>query len=262
MLDEGFHVVCIKARTHFAAALVTRRRVLGLPRCFRSPGELCPEASAGCACRRAAAGVGAFEFARCYRSRRALSPSRPPLLKDNTSRSGGFPGKSGHCVILLRPHFMGSRVQFPRRRAAPNPIAAHNVLKCREPKSPTCQFTTEVALDGGRKTLTGIALRAFESAHVITGCSRFDLGQPHGVAALGARKDADFSAAVEWTGMGGWHDARLRSGGSAVLSVTGNCRQGAVMEPPYSPWLESRWSILLTFQNSTQKSRPDVGLTR
>jgi hypothetical protein len=25
--------------------------------------------------------------------------------------------------------------------------------------------------------------------------------------------------------MGGWHDARLRSGGSVILSVTGNCRQ-------------------------------------
>src|ERR1019366_6482150 len=61
------------------AALVTRR-ALGLPRCFRSLGELCPEASAGCACRRTAAVVGALDFARCYRSLRALSPSRPPLL--------------------------------------------------------------------------------------------------------------------------------------------------------------------------------------
>jgi hypothetical protein len=95
-----------------------------------------------------------------------------------------------------------------------------------EPKSPTCQFTIEVALDSDRKTLAGIALRTFESAHVITRCGRFDLGQPHGVAALGARKDSDFSTAVEWIGMSGWHDARLRSGGSAILSVTGKSRQG------------------------------------
>ena len=84
------------------AALVTGR-ALGLPRCFRSLGKLCPEASAGCACRRTAAVVEALDFARCYRSLRALSPSRPPLLEDNARRCGGFPDKSGHCVILLRP---------------------------------------------------------------------------------------------------------------------------------------------------------------
>jgi len=49
------------------AALVTGR-ALGLLRCFRSLGELCPEASAGCACRRTAAVVGALDFARCYHS--------------------------------------------------------------------------------------------------------------------------------------------------------------------------------------------------
>jgi hypothetical protein len=72
-----------------------------------------------------------------------------------------------------------------------------------ELNSPTCQFTIEASLDGNRKTLAGIALRAFESAYVITRCGRFDLGQPHGVAALGARKDSDFSTAVEWIQMGG-----------------------------------------------------------
>jgi hypothetical protein len=227
MLDDGVHVVCIKAWTHFAAALVTRRRVLGLPRCFRSPGELCPEASARYACRQTAAGVGAFEFAQCYRSRRALLPSRSPLLKDKIRVAVGSRPNQATTLFYCGHNLWVHEFTSPRRTAAANPIAAHNVLKCREPKSPTCQFTTEVALDGGRKTLTGIALRAFESAHVITRCGRFDLGQPHGVAALGARKDADFSTAVECIGMGGWHDARLRSGGSVMLSVTGNCRQGA-----------------------------------
>ena len=75
-----------------------------------------------------------------------------------------------------------------------------------------------------RKALARAALRAFEGAHIITRRGRFDLGQPHWVAALGARKDSDFSTAVEWIGMGGWHDARPGSGGSAILSVTGNCR--------------------------------------
>jgi hypothetical protein len=93
----------------------------------------------------------------------------------------------------------------------------------------------ESRLDSDREALAGTALHAFESAHIITRCGRFDLGQPHGVAALGARKDSDFSPAVEWIAMGGWHDARLRSGGSAKLSVTGNCRQGAVIEPACSP---------------------------
>ena len=99
---------------------------------------------------------------------------------------------------------------------------------------PVCS-SQQVALDSDRKARAGIALRAFESAHVITRRGRFDLRQAHGVAALGARKDSDFSTAVEWIGMGGWHDARLRSDGSALLSVTGHRRQGAVMEPACSP---------------------------
>jgi hypothetical protein len=77
-----------------------------------------------------------------------------------------------------------------------------------EPEFSTCPFgpvSTEVALDSDRKTLGGIALRAFESAHIITRCGWFDLGQPHGVAALRARQDSDFSTAVKWIGMGGWH---------------------------------------------------------
>src|SRR3984957_17903604 len=97
-----------------------------------------------------------------------------------------------------------------------------------EPQFPRCRFvpvSMEVALDSDRKALAGIALRAFESAHIITRRGRFDLGQPHGVPAFGACEDSDFSTAVEWIWMGGWHDARLRSGGRAILSVTGNCRQ-------------------------------------
>jgi hypothetical protein len=90
-------------------------------------------------------------------------------------------------------------------------------------------------LNSDRKAHAGIALRAFESAHIITRCGRFDLGQPHGVPTFGAREDSDFSTTMEWIGLCGWHDARLRSGGSGKLSVTGNCRQGAVMEPVCSP---------------------------
>ena len=79
-------------------------------------------------------------------------------------------------------------------------------------------------LDSDRKAHAGIALHAFESADIITRRGRLDLGQPHGIAALGAGENSDFSTAVEWIRMGGWHDARLRSGGSAILSVTGDCR--------------------------------------
>jgi hypothetical protein len=86
------------------------------------------------------------------------------------------------------------------------------------------KLAQESRLDSDREALAGTALHAFESAHIVTRCGRFDLGQPHGVAALGARKDSDFSTTMEWIGLGGWHDARLRLGGSAILSVTDNCR--------------------------------------
>jgi hypothetical protein len=85
-------------------------------------------------------------------------------------------------------------------------------------------------LDGDQKALAGIALRALESACIITRCGGFDMGQSHGIAALGARQDSDFGPAVKWIGMDGWHDARLGSGGSATLSVTGKSLYGAVME--------------------------------
>jgi hypothetical protein len=47
-----------------------------------------------------------------------------------------------------------------------------------------------------------MAVQALERAYIITKRGRFDLGQPHWVAALGARKDSDFSAAIEWIKMG------------------------------------------------------------
>jgi len=59
-----------------------------------------------------------------------------------------------------------------------------------------------------------IALHAFESADIIARCGRFDLGQPHGIAALGARQDSDFGTAVEWIWMGGWHDVPLDQAGA------------------------------------------------
>ena len=85
-------------------------------------------------------------------------------------------------------------------------------------------------LDGDQKALAGIALRALESACIITRCGRFDMGQSHGIAAPGARQESDFGPTVKWIGMDGWHDARLGSGGSAILSVTGKSLYGAVME--------------------------------
>jgi hypothetical protein len=41
---------------------------------------------------------------------------------------------------------------------------------------------------------------------------------------------------------------RLGSGGSAILSVTGSCRYGAVIQTSLRLALRSRWSIQLTFQ--------------
>jgi hypothetical protein len=76
-----------------------------------------------------------------------------------------------------------------------------------------------------------------KSAHVITRCGRFDLRQPHRIPAFGAREDSDFSPAVDWIWIGRWHDARLKSGGSVMLSVTGNCRQGAEMGASMLSWV-------------------------
>ena len=67
------------------AALVTGR-ALGLPRCFRSLGKLCPEASAGCACRRTAAVVGGNVTRLCQQ--RDLTPvlHRPVELASITDK--------------------------------------------------------------------------------------------------------------------------------------------------------------------------------
>ena len=80
---------------HLVVATLVTCRAFGLPRCFRSLGKLfplCPEASAGCDCRRAAAAVADLVFQRCYCSLGKLSPSLPPLLEVNARRCGGFPG--------------------------------------------------------------------------------------------------------------------------------------------------------------------------
>jgi hypothetical protein len=58
------------------------------------------------------------------------------------------------------------------------------------------EATRRSRLDGDQKALAGIALRALESAYIIARCGRFDLGQPHGIAARGARQDTDFGAAI------------------------------------------------------------------
>jgi hypothetical protein len=134
-------------------------------------------------------------------------------------------------------HELTSPPQSARKPAADR--AAHDILNADRAaisEVPVCSKPAqEPRLDSDREAHAGIALRAFESAHIITGRGRFDLRQPHGVAALRARRDSDFSTAVERILMGGWHDARLRSGGSAKLSVTDNYRQGAVSEPTCSP---------------------------
>ena len=78
---------------HLVVATLVTCRAFGLPCCFRSLGKLfplCPEASAGCGCRRAAAAVADLVFQRCYCLLGKLSPSRPPLLEVNARRCGGF----------------------------------------------------------------------------------------------------------------------------------------------------------------------------
>jgi hypothetical protein len=115
-------------------------------------------------------------------------------------------------------------------------------------------------LDGNQKALAGIALRTLESGYIIARCGRFDLGQPHGIVALGARQNSDFGPAVKWIGMDGWHDARLGSGGSAILSVTGKSLYGAVMQQhtlPGSGAAAQYWSV-----SETKHRQSDVWLTK
>jgi hypothetical protein len=129
-------------------------------------------------------------------------------------------------------------------------------------EAPVCpKAAQESRLDSDREALAGIALLAFESAQIRTGRGRFDLGQPHGVAAFGAREDSDFSTAIEWILMGGWHDARLRSGGSAILSVTGNCRQGMVIGPACSPISGAAGQYCSLFQIVCGRTAPTRGMT-
>ena len=49
-------------------------------------------------------------------------------------------------------------------------------------------------LDRDRKAFNRTAVRAFERADVETPRSRFDIGKPHRLAALGTGQDSDFSA--------------------------------------------------------------------
>jgi hypothetical protein len=44
------------------------------------------------------------------------------------------------------------------------------------------------------------------------------------------------------------HDASPRSGGSAILSVTGSCQEGGGDATSMRPEFRSRWSIMLMFQ--------------
>ena len=61
-------------------------------------------------------------------------------------------------------------------------------------------------------------------------------------------------------GMDGWHDARLGSGGSAILSVTGKSLYGAVMQQhtlPGSGAAAQYWSV-----SETKHRQSDVWLTK
>jgi hypothetical protein len=79
--------------------LIGYSSALGLRLCFCSLGRLCPEAFAGCACRRTAVVAGLLDIAQFYRLLRILWQSRPPLLEDNARRCGRFASKSGHLAI-------------------------------------------------------------------------------------------------------------------------------------------------------------------
>jgi hypothetical protein len=60
----------------------------------------------------------------------------------------------------------------------------------------------------------------------------------------------------------GWVDGMmlaLGQAGAQILSVTGNCRQRAVIAPAYSHRFQSRWSLLLTFKIVMQKNGPAPG---
>ena len=82
-----------------------------------------------------------------------------------------------------------------------------------------------------------VAQGALKCAKVIAGWAGGDASQHRLCLAFRAGWSRDIG-----------HHARLRSGGSATLSVTGNGQWRTVMEPTCASGFRSRWSILLTFQ--------------
>jgi hypothetical protein len=88
-------------------------------------------------------------------------------------------------------------------------------------------------LDCDRKAPSRVALRAFEKADIITRCCAFDARQPHPLAALEHGRIP--ISARQNIGLGWTDDMMLPSIGRehAALSVTDNCRYGAVMAPAY-----------------------------
>jgi hypothetical protein len=67
-----------------------------------------------------------------------------------------------------------------------------------------------------------VALRALKRAEVETHACRHDAGKHHVGMALWASRAMDLSVDVIGQEIGFLHDASLRGGGSATLSVTGN----------------------------------------
>ena len=246
-----------RAWTHFAVAAPVTGQALGLPRCFvhlegfalnllwfgclpdRCGGgadewmgspffhavfvhlEGCPFKISGPGYRRTAAAVGALDFARCYRSLRTLSPSRPPLLEDNARRFGGLPDKSGLRYSIAA--FFGFR---PGRPPPGAPPSGGRVLCVAFPRA-VCSVASRCA----PRALVAFALRSASPAVAgsfgrLWGC-RFVVCVPFRRLGCGGR----------WGGA----CAPCRAGRN--ISVTGNCRQGAVMEPPCSPGSGSHWSL-------------------
>src|SRR5450759_1301825 len=92
------------------------------------------------------------------------------------------------------------------------------------------------------------ALNTLKCAVVVTRKPELDPCEHHASLALWTRTTLNCN---KWDdgrqGLRFWHDAHLKSGGSATLSVTDSCRDGAVMKPSCSSWVPSRYLILLGF---------------
>src|ERR1043166_9167051 len=107
------------------------------------------------------------------------------------------------------------------------------------PHEPTVAFSRFHWIDQlGRSLMVVIALGTLECPDIKAGWAGVHTCQ-HGCSlALWPRRPAKRD-----------HDALLKPGGSATLSVTGRCRYRAVMESPWTRQPIRRCSILLTFQN-------------